>query len=338
MLLPVVLWLAALEGGLRVWRGAWLSAPSERSDLLDLHRSAFPVMYDRVLGYAPRPSSRVHDRWGNTVTITPDGLRSNGPGPVPAPPPLLAVGDSYTFGGEVGDRDTWPAWLERQRGQRVFNGGVFDFGFDQIVLRAEELLDAFPAEQLIVVIIPDDVLRCEFSYRYAWKPWYELVDGAIALRNVPVPPPGTPVPVSWLQRLAVYSHLADLTFRRLDPTAWALGGYAREHRRGPEVAALLVDRLAELAAQHEIPVLFVLAWTPGFDSAPAEPAVKRARARGLEVLVVEPELREAIGDDLSQLPRLFTRAPSRGRRFVANYMTPEGNRLLAELIARRLDR
>ncbi len=61
MLLPVVLWVGALEAGLRVWRGAWLAAPAERSDVLDLHRSAYPVMYDRVLGYAPRPSSRVRD-------------------------------------------------------------------------------------------------------------------------------------------------------------------------------------------------------------------------------------------------------------------------------------
>ncbi len=183
MLLPVVLWVGALEAGLRVWRGAWLAAPAERSDVLDLHRSAYPVMYDRVLGYAPRPSSRVRDKWGNTVTITPDGLRSNGPGPVPEPPPLLAVGDSYTFGGEVGDGDTWPAHLERQRGRRVLNGGVFGYGFDQIALRAEALLDAFPVRGLIVVITPDDVLRCEFAYRYAWKPWYDVVDGSLAPRN-----------------------------------------------------------------------------------------------------------------------------------------------------------
>ena len=53
--------------------------------------------------------------------------------------PILAVGDSFTFGDEVNDGQTWPAQLQLLTGRRVLNGGVSGYGFDQIVLRAEQL-------------------------------------------------------------------------------------------------------------------------------------------------------------------------------------------------------
>ena len=51
--------------------------------------------------------------------------------------PILAVGDSYTYGEEVGENDSWPAQLQRIKNQRVLNAGVSGYGFDQSVLRAE---------------------------------------------------------------------------------------------------------------------------------------------------------------------------------------------------------
>ena len=39
----------------------------------------------------------------------------------------------------------------------------------------------------MVSLISDDVKRCEQSKRYSALPWFDVVDGALALRNVPVP-------------------------------------------------------------------------------------------------------------------------------------------------------
>ena len=128
--------------------------------------------------------------WGRTVTIDADGLRENGRAR-PSGTPILVLGDSFTFGDEVDDADTWPAQLEARLGRPVLNGGVFGYGLDQMVLRGEQLLDgaARASDVVILSVLPEDVLRCEFSYRYAWKPYFAIEGGRLALRNVPVPQP-----------------------------------------------------------------------------------------------------------------------------------------------------
>ena len=65
-------------------------------------------------------------------------------------PTILAVGDSCTYGDEVSDNETWPAYLEAEMGTRVWNAGVFGYGLDQAVLRAEVLLPKLKPDILIV--------------------------------------------------------------------------------------------------------------------------------------------------------------------------------------------
>ncbi|MGH7289285.1 MAG: hypothetical protein ACREI8_14840, partial [Myxococcota bacterium] len=218
----VAVTVAAVELALRIARGGLFARPSSaagRLRLADGH-SRYPAEYDALLGYVPRAgASGTRNVWNRSVTIDAAGLRENG-GPRPSGRPILALGDSFTFGDEVDDADTWPAQLEAMLGRPVLNGGVFGYGLDQIVLRGEQLLagTAAGADAVILSVLPEDVLRCEFSYRYAWKPYFELVDGELALRNAPVPRPyeGPPGESLWRRGLR-QSFVADRAFRWLDP-------------------------------------------------------------------------------------------------------------------------
>ena len=104
--------------------------------------------------------------------------------------PVLAIGDSFAFGDEVADHETWVAHLERVLHKRVLNGGVSAYGIDQAVLRSERLLDRHQPDVVILSFISNDIDRTEFSYvpwGHGWKPYFDLVNDSLRLRNFPVP-------------------------------------------------------------------------------------------------------------------------------------------------------
>ena len=88
-------------------------------------------------------------------------MRFTGERPISSDGSILAVGDSYTYGDEVLDEETWPAQLQRLTGRPVLNGGVTGYGFDQIVLRAEQLAAIHRPSIIIVSFIAHDILRTE---------------------------------------------------------------------------------------------------------------------------------------------------------------------------------
>src|SRR6516225_6723235 len=96
--------------------------------------------FDELLGYVPREGfSAILNTagWhGDKLTIQKDGFRSNGSDPPALSAAVLVVGDSFTFGEQVSDNETWPACLERKLGRGVDNGGVSGYGTAQALRRA----------------------------------------------------------------------------------------------------------------------------------------------------------------------------------------------------------
>ena len=97
---------------------------------------------DPVIGSVPNDgdySVPWPDGLPTPVTIR-NSVRLNGPQhPSLEGDKTLAVGDSFTFGDEVADSDTWPACLEREWNSPVINAGMFGYGAAQAVLRARQL-------------------------------------------------------------------------------------------------------------------------------------------------------------------------------------------------------
>jgi len=118
---------------------------------------------DPVVGYVPTDGTfviREPERGWNNVTITiRQGLRIN-PQFDPSAPnnPILAVGDSFVFGDQVSDDETWPALLEKRLNRHVANGGVSGYGSLAAVLRAEQLLKLQPYSLVILSIVVDEDL------------------------------------------------------------------------------------------------------------------------------------------------------------------------------------
>src|SRR5471032_2204184 len=118
-------------------------------------------IHDSLLGHVPNPGFSGSGFGASFHTIDADGLRFCGEVPVSSDGSILAVGDSFTYGDEVRDQESWPAQLQRITGRHVLNGGVTGYGFDQIVLRAEQLAAVHKPFIIIVSFIPEDIKRTE---------------------------------------------------------------------------------------------------------------------------------------------------------------------------------
>jgi hypothetical protein len=126
--------------------------------------------FDPLLGYVPREgfARTINDSiegWAKaTVTITNEGFRSNGNAARPTAS-ILAVGDSFTFGDQVSDGETWSACLETRLDQGVDNGGVFGYGAAQSLRRAIlKLEDKTYTTLILSILVGHDFKRDRLTY------------------------------------------------------------------------------------------------------------------------------------------------------------------------------
>jgi lysophospholipase L1-like esterase len=345
--------LIILELGARLLRGPeWLS---QWPNLVAVHRSesasdvARHAVYDDELGFAPLPEARLlnmahesdgtirrtnasHDARG--LRLAPAGAPLSLPGPA-----ILAAGDSFTYGAEVDDADTWPVALQSILGQPVVNAGANGYGIDQIVLRAEQVARAVHPGVIVIAFIHDDQRRAELGRVWgAAKPYFDVADEMLSLRNVPVPPPGTQqASLTLWQRLYGRSMLVQKPMQALGlMDAWSHDD-VRIHPagEGERIACLLMKRLADDGRRFEAKVVVV-----GLYDADAW------RWRWLGSLARQ---HRALGATLSCAAKAgietidtydaFDRAVSAGgvdAMYHRWHPNAAGNRLIAELIAARL--
>lgn len=327
-LVPLAAILLLAEVALRLLR-APLYFGSFRELRLDLMRRNYPAVLDDTLGYAPKPHFSSRDnRWRTLVSIDADGLRRNGEAPPPDGPLIACVGDSFTFGDQVDDGDTWPAQLELLLGQPVKNGGVFGYSLAQSVLRGEQLMDRFRPATLVVSLIADDLLRSSYSRRYTNLPWFDFDGDGLSLKGVPIDHHTRPVdPSAWWKDALGHSALLDAV----------LAGAAREwwfendkqvvvphlYERLVELGQRIVDRIDAACRARDTRLLLVLqgTWRPDWMT----PVLRHAEQRGVETI------------DLAQrFLDLAERDPGLRERWFAGHMTRAGNAWVAEQIAARL--
>ena len=126
--------------------------------------------YDGLTGWRnPRSFSRkTNDCTGKSKTYSYDALgarRGGGGEEKPETVGIIALGDSFTHGGEANDVDTFPAKLSRLTGIRVANHGVGGFGPLQAVLRFEQMAPSYPNARIALLgIMYENIRRIPNSY------------------------------------------------------------------------------------------------------------------------------------------------------------------------------
>jgi hypothetical protein len=253
---------------------------------------------------------------------------------------VAVVGDSFTYGAEVGDDETYPQRLEAHLAHsEVLNMGVRAYGIDQIALKYLTHGRALRPDLLVVAIFTLDYLRTPLTfYRFA-KPLYVLHPdtGALTLTRTPVPPPDQ-----------VYETLR----RELGPFSFTYAllrqGYRRAFEGAPDFERYydtwdplvrgILGRLVEVAREDRTPVLFVLI-EHGLELASDEAVASRHRERkrlwdifrGLSVDAID--LGEALSKSHSRRT-VYERMYIHHRGVPSGHFTPLGNDAVAQEIAR----
>jgi hypothetical protein len=104
------------------------------------NESEAALRYDAKPGWSPRPLHRLANGLRDTDAAGIRGTVEYAREPRPGVLRIAVFGDSYTYGAEVRDEDSWPRVLERDLGERgipteVLNFGVGAYGMGQAYLR-----------------------------------------------------------------------------------------------------------------------------------------------------------------------------------------------------------
>ncbi len=312
-----------------------------RTSQVVLKRVGEHAVADPVLGWTLRPWL-TDDIDFTTIDY---GIRSNFGEKKIRTGAILAVGDSFTEGWDVDNDESWPAYLEDLLGTPVINGGVFGYGTDQIVLRAEQLLPIVKPKILIVGFLEFDIYRSAHSDFGAPKPYFTLVKDALQFHPPkPIDPKAETTPVATigadLRGLFGYSALADYLMRRLAPNYWHAGSkilYRRAIINPVAVTCALLTRLKKQVDANGIQMLLFMQHNEylilGGDksSVYARRVVDCAKKFGIQVVDQFASLRViAVADRRKLRDYYFKEKDNFG------HMTPKGNQHAARLLAEAL--
>lgn len=268
--------------------------------------------------------------------------------PIESKMQILAVGDSFTFGNEVSDEETWPNHLQAMMKTKVANGGVPMYGFDQVVLRLESQVDRVKPQVVLVSITPQDLLRTGYSKQIRSltnlavdKPYFRLEGSGLKLMTETVEPPKAKQELGWFRDWLGRSHLMNHLFRRFAVNYWLSSGPMNsapsQYKTGDspiEVSCRLLERVKALGhAKNFLPVIVAQAYSQQL-GAPYESdelltkVFECSQKLGLAGLSLDPVLKEIFEKRPDEFPTLFlpwAHMVNRGNLLVAQKITEELN-------------
>lgn len=309
------------------WRRVWVR---EHSDTREIYYE-FDV-YDALLGWRARPNLRDRKVFGNKILNTNSlGLRGAGEYVIDESSDgdkgdgsnerlrVLVLGDSFTFGDEVSDDETFCHYLGRRLPEaEIMNFGMHGYGHDQMLLLYRELARQYRPDVVVVAFVYADIYRNLLRFRDYAKPRFVLDDGSLRLEGSPVPSPE-----EMLAREPLRSKLLDAIGLARNVFLTRTG---RLESRARELSLAILDELIdEVRADGGLPLLFYL---------PAGPEVLDQAddlSEGEAFMLAYCEQRDvACG---SARPE-FAAAVARGKRFATDrHWGPAGHRASARALA-----
>ena len=274
-----------------------------RMQWIDRHRTdnvqiyySFDV-YHQTRGWALKPNLRNFPCFENkTVNSNSKGVRGLREFDFDKPPAkkrIITLGDSYTFGDEVNDDETWPSYLQKKIPEvEIINLGVHGYGHDQMLIYLEEEGLKYKPAIVMLGFISYDIERNILSFRDYAKPKFELRGNNIALVNTPVP-----TIESTLRREIWRSKFLDLASLVYNALWQRTPGYQKS--KYTITNAILNRMVSSIRKANAIPVFLYLSSVQTMDQSdvvtPEESVFsKRWEAKGVKCVILRLYARSAM--------------------------------------------
>ena len=174
------------------WRLEWIRGKKKVGGPINLgHSYAEP---HPLLGWKLKPNVKDLPEFnGKMINTNSHGIRSLQEIDYEKPTGkirILILGESFTFGTEVGDEETYPAFLQKYLPQAdVINFGVFGYGFDQMLLYLKEFGLKYHPDIVVIPFLETDKSRAMVGFRDYAKPYFTLKGEKLILKNTPIASP-----------------------------------------------------------------------------------------------------------------------------------------------------
>ena len=296
-------------------------------------------VFDEELGWTPTPNTRapgyIIDDRGYRITENQIEYRSQAM--------ILAVGDSYTYGAEVSNKDTWPSILERKLRVRVLNGGVGGYGLGQMLTRVVRTLAFASPHTILVAVVSEDLDRTRLRVRHGFNQPYFRLDASGDLQLVRAIDNRLTNEPDLFKRVFGYSYAAHLFMTGLFSDYWIRGTIYDFRYADVDLLAVsrkIVDELKrEVSDIRHINLVFVLlpsSWidfnmvtnqVPVLHAIADYMAQTARRSQGIYVVDMQNGLKRLSGSD-EERKRLFG---------VRGHFNETGTELVAATLASFMD-
>ena len=149
--------------------------------------------YDENRGYKLAPNVNGYNIYNSTVSSNSKGVRGKKEYTYERKKEfkrIVAIGDSFTFGEEVNDNQTWPAVLETLlKNTEVINLGCSAYAHDQIFFSLRDEGVKYAPDIILLGYFKSDVPRNMENFLCYAKPQVIEKDGKYFFSNIPVPTP-----------------------------------------------------------------------------------------------------------------------------------------------------
>jgi len=163
---------------------------------------------------------------------------------------ILVLGDSFTFGEEVNDIETFSSVLqEKLPDVEVINFGVFGYGHDQMLIYLKEEGIKYKPDLIILGFVGDDMRRNLLSFRDYAKPKFFLTHDGLKLTNYPVPNPS-----EILDKEIIKMKFLDLVNILVEKLKWRMG---INDSKMEKLSIVILDEIIKQSEEIGAEVLFL---------------------------------------------------------------------------------